>query len=205
VNYTELKASIEQYLENSETTFVGSLDDFIRLAEERIVRFTKHPAFRHNQVSAFTISDNSLSKPPGFLTQYHMRVVNGTASTMLIPVEQGFIYEAYPDTTFEGVPRYYASKDETCWIVGPTPDAAYTVEVSFYRLPTSIVTAATTWIGDNAENALLYGSLAEAYRNMKGEPDLDYEGMFQSALQDLGKIGADRHAFDEYYVQIESI
>jgi len=207
MNYATLVSRVQEYLEEAGTTFVADIDDFIRLAEERIVRSTKHPAFRTQATPSFTISTKTLSKPTGFLAPYHFKVVDGTRGHMLIPVEQGFIEEAYPLSSYSGRPRYYASRDESTFLVGPIPDAAYTTEISYYRLPTSIVTASTTWIGDNAENALLYGTITEGYRFMKGNAEVMqmYEAQFQSALADLRKLGADRPAFDEYYTQIESI
>lgn len=206
MTYAELVQQVKDYLENKGTTFTGNIDLFIRLAEERIVRAVKHPVFRANQTSAFTVGDKLISKPTGFLAPYHMKILTAPVSFM-IPVEPGFIEEAYPDDSYTGRPRYYSSRDNSTFLVGPVPDVAYPVGLAFYKTPDSIVDTSPSWIGTNASNALLYGTLSEAYRFMKGETELHamYEGMFTNALIDLGNIGSDRHAFDEYLTQIESI
>jgi hypothetical protein len=199
MNYTNLKQSIQDYLENDETTFVNELDNIIKLAEEKIHRAVLLPNFRKNQYTTLTSSNEYLSLPSDWLAT-HSLAVDNSGFSFLILKDVNFIRSVYPSSTTTGVPKYYALFDSDTFILGPTPDSNYTVQLHYYYEPTSIVSASTTWLGDNAENALLYGCLIEGYRFMKGDQDMfaEYKQNYDTAISDLKILahGLDRR--DDY-------
>jgi hypothetical protein len=179
MNYTQLVQSIQDYTQNEETSFVSNIPNFVQQAEERINRSIMLPELRKN-ATASTIKDNKyLARPSDFLAVFSLAVIDGDGDyTYLLDKDVNFIREAYPSASTTGLPLYYSQFDgdstgtEGNFILGPTPDDDYDVELHYYYDPESIVTAGTSWYGDNAEAALLYGSLIEAYTYMKGENDL---------------------------------
>jgi hypothetical protein len=192
MTYTELVAAIKGYCENDFPTTAGSftstdqINTFIKQAEQRIYNSVQFPAIRKNVTAATTINNKYLSSPGDFLAPYSLAVIDGTGSyEYLLNKDVNYIRAAYPNPNDTGIPRYYAIfgptttndappviTNEYSFILGPTPDAAYSVELHYYFYPESIVTASTTWLGDNFDSTLLYGSLVEAYTFMKGEPDV---------------------------------
>lgn len=198
MNYSELTSLVQDYLQNTETTFVADIPRFVKQAEERITRSFVIPELRKNSTSALTISDPYLQRPEDFLHPFSMAVVDGTgAYTYLLPKDVNFMRAAYPNPTTTGTPKYYASfdgkdaVDDGHFILAPTPDAAYTVQLHYYFDPPSIVDSSTSWLGDNAESALLYGTLVEAYTFLKGEQDLMaiYVSRYQEAVEQMVKKG----------------
>lgn len=201
MNYTELTQAIQDYCENDETTFVNNIPVFVRQAEERINRAVQIPDLRRNQSGTLTLGDRFLAQPSDFLSVFSLAVVDGDSDYhFLLPKDVNFIREAYPNRTVQGLPQYYAIFDDEFFILGPTPDSAYTVQLHYYYDPPSIVTAGTSWLGDNAETVLLYGSLIEAYTFMKGEPDMIalYTTRYNEAVAQLYNLGEGRNRMDSY-------
>ena len=180
MNYTELKSAIIAYTENQDPSFEAEIPVFVKQAEQRIYNSVQFPSLRKNVTGSTTSSNKYLACPNDFLAVYSMAVVDGTGRyEYLLNKDVNFIRQAYPAPTSTGLPKYYAlfgpqSSDikELTFILGPTPDATYTVELHYFFYPESIVTAGQTWLGDNLDSVLLYGSLVEAYTYMKGEPDM---------------------------------
>jgi hypothetical protein len=198
MNYSELVQAVKDYTENTETTFVNNIDMFIRQAEERINRDVQIPELRKNVTGNVSASNQYLARPSDFLSTFSLAVIDGSNNfTYLLEKEVNFIREAYPSASTEGLPKYYANFDgeksgsNGNFILGPTPDAAYNIELHYYYDPPSIVTSTTSWLGDNAETTLLYGTLYEAYTFMKGEPDVlqNYLQRYQSALMNMASLG----------------
>jgi len=198
MNYSELVQAVKDYTENTETTFVNNINLFIRQAEERINRDVQIPELRKNVTGNVSASNQYLARPSDFLSTFSLAVIDGSNNfTYLLEKEVNFIREAYPSASTEGLPKYYANFDgeksgsNGNFILGPTPDAAYNIELHYYYDPPSIVTSTTSWLVDNAETTLLYGTLYEAYTFMKGEPDVlqNYLQRYQSALMNMASLG----------------
>jgi hypothetical protein len=220
MTYTELVAAIKGYCENDFPTTAGSftstdqVNTFIKQAEQRVYNSVQFPAIRKNVTATTTINNKYLSSPGDFLAPYSLAVIDGTGSyEYLLNKDVNYIRAAYPSPNDTGIPRYYAIfgptttndtppviTNEYSFILGPTPDAAYSVELHYYFYPESIVTASTTWLGDNFDSVLLYGSLLEAYAFMKGEPDViaTYEKRYNEALMLAKRLGDGMERQDAY-------
>ena len=188
--FTTLKSAIQDYTQNTETSFVSNLPTFIVQAEDRIIKSVELPNFRKNVTGTFTASNQYLATPSDYLYPYSLAVLDSDSNySYLLNTDVSFMREAYPLASTTGTPKHYAQFDDTTFIVGPTPNANYTTELHYFYIPQSITVASdgTTWLGTNAPEVLLYASLLEAYTFMKGEPDLmmNYEKRFQEALQRL--------------------
>jgi hypothetical protein len=192
MNYAELTQAIIDYAESSEQTFVDNIPLFVQQCEERVYNAVQIPAIRKNQTGNFTQSDKYLALPSDYLASFSMAVILDDGSQeFLIDKDVNFIRQAYPNPTDEGIPRYYAQFEPYTYIIGPTPDDSYDVELHYYYYPESIVTAGTSWLGDNFETVLLYGSLREAVIFQKGEQDMVsyYEQKYQESLALLKELG----------------
>ena len=228
MNYATLFETIKGYVENdfpstqfSDTsgnnasfTSKEQIDTFIQQAEQRIYNSVQFPAIRKNVTGATTTSNQYLSSPSDFLAVYSMAVINGDGNyEYLLNKDVNFIRAAYPSPSSTGIPKYYALfgptttntvppviTNEYSFLLGPTPDAAYNIELHYYYYPESIVTASTTWLGDNFDPILLYGSLLEAYTFMKGEPDVinNYEKRYNEALLLAKRLGDGMERQDAY-------
>ena len=211
--YAELKQAIKDFTENDETGFVTNIPVFIRAAEDRIIVNVDLENFRKNATSALTQGNEYLSTPSDFLAPCSLFVSTAGKQGFLLEKDVNFMREAYPDRTVTGTPKYYGFFDATAtaaagqvqanFILGPTPDQAYTVELHYYYRPASLTAGADneyTWLSKNATNALLYGSLIEAYIYMKGEQDVIsmYEGRFQEAVSRLKDLAEARENDDAY-------
>ena len=210
MNYAALVTAISQYTENTFPT--TAMNTFITQAEQRIYNTIQFPSLRKNVTGTVTASNKYLSTPSDFLATYSMAVfpAAGGDYTFLLNKDVNFIREAYPNPTSTGVPKYYAlfgpttaagaPTTELSFILGPTPDAAYSVELHYFYYPESITTATTTWLGDNFDSVLLYGSLVEAYTYLKGEPDLIalYDGKYKEALALAKRLGDGMERQDAY-------
>ena len=188
--FTTLKSAIQDYTQNTETSFVSNLPTFIVQAEDRIIKSVELPNFRKNVTGTFTASNQYLSTPSDYLYPYSLAVLDSDSNySYLLNTDVSFMREAYPLVSTTGTPKHYAQFDDTTFIVGPTPNSNFTTELHYFYIPQSITVASdgTTWLGTNAPEVLLYASLLEAYTFMKGEPDLmmNYEKRFQEALQRL--------------------
>jgi hypothetical protein len=206
MNYSELVQAIQDYTQNEETSFVSNIPTFVQQAEERINRSIMLPELRKNATASTLIGNKYIARPSDFLSVFSFAVVDAAGEySYLIDKDVSFIREAYPSASTQALPKYYAQFDgdasgtEGNFILGPTPDANYDVELHYYYDPPSIVTSGTSWYGTNAESALLYGSLIEAYTYMKGEADLIalYTGRYKEAMGQLTGVDI-RSDRDEY-------
>ena len=228
MNYSELVTAICTYTENNfpsttlaDSTVVTSATQINRLitqAEQRIYNSVQFPSIRKNQYTAITANNKYISLPSDFLSVYSLALVTGVTSAnldtgtfeYLLNKDVNYIRQAYPTPNDTGEPKYYALfgptivsstiTNELSLILGPTPDAAYYVELHYYYYPESITTAVTTWLGDNFDTVLLYGSLVEAYTYMKGEPDLIalYDTKYKEALALAKRLGDGMERQDAY-------
>ena len=206
MNYTQLTAAIADYTENTFTA--TELQTFVQQAEQRIYNTVQLANLRKNVTGTITIHNKYLSAPDDFLSVYELSVVDDNGDYhYLLSKDVSFLREVYPSASYYAIPKYYAifgtnssNVNELSLIVGPTPDKTYTVELHYYYYPESITTANTTWLGDNFDSALLYGSLVEAYTFMKGEQDLMavYDGKYKEALSLLQNLGDGKQRGDAY-------
>jgi hypothetical protein len=190
MNYTELKTSISSICENPFSDSELSL--FVKQTEQKIYNSVQVSNLRKNSIGTTTAGNKYLSSPGDFLSVYSIAVIKANGEyEYLLNKDVNFIRQAYPNPTDEGVPRYYAQFEPYTYIIGPTPDANYNVELHYYYYPQSIVTAGTSWLGDNFETVLLYGSLREAVIFQKGEQDMVtyYEAKYQESLSLLRELG----------------
>jgi hypothetical protein len=205
MTYTELVAAIKGYCENDfpdtagNFTSTAQINTFIQQCEERVYNAVQIPAIRRNQIGNFTAGDKYLTLPTDYLASFSMAVIlpDGTQE-FLIDKDVNFIRQSYPSPDDVGVPRYYGQFLPYTYIIGPTPDEDYNVELHYYYYPPSIVTAGSSWLGYNFESVLLYGSLLEAAAFMKSDPDVvaNYQNRYNEALallKDLGD-GKDRRS-----------
>ena len=229
MNYTQLFETIKGFTENdfpntqftasdgSNTTTLTSteqINTFIQQAEQRIYNSVQFPAIRKNVTAALTPINQYLSTPSDFLAVYSLAVLNQNGEySYLLNKDVNFIRQAYPSPSYTGLPEYYAIfgptttnsvpaiiTNEYSLILGPTPDSNYTVELHYYYYPESIVTASTTWLGDNFDSVLLYGSLLEAYTYMKGEADViaNYQKRYDEAMILAKRLGDGMERGDAY-------
>jgi hypothetical protein len=199
MNYTELKTNIEDICENSFTD--DQLAMFTQQAEQKIYNSVQIPALRKNVTGTLSNNNKYLSTPPDFLWSYSLAVVDGSGNYhFLLNKDVNFMREAYPNPTSTGLPKHYAYFDDNTFIVGPTPDAGYTSELHYGYYPQSIVTAGTTWLGEEFDSALLNGALIEAIRFMKGEQDIVamYEKLYLQAITLLKGLGDGKLREDAY-------
>ena len=202
---TTLKQAIQDYTENSETTFVNNLDTFIKIAEERILKTVQLDFFRKNVTGNVSASNKYLAKPTDFLAPFSLSLEISGSKEFLEFKDLSYIETFNPNSTTTGKPRYYAQFDVGNFILAPTPDANYDVEVQYLFRPASLtsgVGTATSWLSENAELSLLYGSLVEAYIFMKGEQDMMamYDKRFAESLQGLKMLGEAKETTQEYRV-----
>lgn len=200
MNYTELTSRIQDYLENSEATFVAEIPNIIKGAEWRIHHDLQLPASRRNKTSSTTTGNRYLGQPSDFISAFEASVISGTTYTPLVFVDTSYIREAYPDASVTGTPEHYAIWNETTFLLGPTPNAAYSIELHYFSLPESIVTAGTTWISLNATSALLYACLVDGYVYNKGAADMlkVYEDRYRESIELLKVASAGRSRGDAY-------
>jgi hypothetical protein len=211
VNYAALLASIQSYTQNYEASFVANIPVFVQQAEERIYNSVQIPPLRKNVTGVTSSGNKYLSCPNDFLASFSLAVIDDANTyTYLLNKDVNFMREAYPSPTDTGLPKFYALfgptvssgviTTELSFILGPTPNASYDVELHYYYYPQSIVTAGTSWLGDNYDPVLLYGSLVEAYIFMKGEQDMMayYEKKFQDAVSQLNRLGTGLERGDAY-------
>ena len=203
MTYAELKSLIQDYTQNTESQFVADLPTFIQQTEERILKTIQLPVFRKNVSGTLTSGNEYLATPTDFLDNFSLSFTSSGSQKFLLFKDVNFIREAYPNSSTTGTPKHYALFDDGSFIIGPTPDSSYAVELHYFYRPASITAGAdsgTTWLSENAENALLYGSLLEAYIYMKGEPDLVsvYQQRFAQALDRLKNLGEGDNTVDNY-------
>ena len=202
--YGELKQAIKDYTEYEETGFVNNIPLFIRLAEERILKNVQLSLFRKNATASTAASVQYLKVPSDFLAPFSLSMTGTNGDKFFVEFKDPSFVQTYtPDPTTTGEPKYYCQFDVTNFLLGPTPDAAYTAELHYFYRPRSLTALAddgTTWLSENAEMAMLYGALIEAYIYMKGEPDLmrSYTQRFQESLAGIKMLGEAKETTDEY-------
>jgi len=201
--FLQLKNAIQNYTENTETTFVSTINTFIVSAEERIFKAVDLEIFRKNATASMTLGNQFLAMPTDYLASFSMAITNSSSKEFLLQKEVHFLQEFNPNSSTTGVPKYYAIFDKDNFIISPTPNAAYSTELHYYFRPTSLTAGSdsgTTWLSENAPNAMLYGSLVEAYTFMKGEQDVMamYEKRFMESLARLKDYGEARENTDAY-------
>jgi hypothetical protein len=220
MNYAALSAAIQDYTQNYEQEFVANIPVFVRQAEQRIYNSVQFPSLRKNVTGSLSANNKYLSCPNDFLSVYSLAIITGVTGgnlntgsyEYLLNKDVNFIRQAYPTPNDTGVPKYYALfgptvsgysiSDELSFLVGPTPDSSYDVELHYYYYPESITVApdGQTWLGDNFDTVLLYGSLVEAYTFMKGENDMMalYDGKYKEALALAKRLGDGLERSDAY-------
>ena len=201
--YDGLKQAIQDYTENAETTFVSNLPIFIRAAEERILKNVQLNLFMRNQQGTMTTGNRFLGAPSDFLAPFSLTLTSNSEKEFLEFKDLSYVESFHPNETETGKPRYYAQFDVGNFILAPTPNANYDVEVQYLFRPASLTSGAgtaTSWLSENAEIAILYGSLVEAYTFMKGEPDImaNYDKRFQEAVMGLKMLGEAKETTQEY-------
>ena len=201
--YSSLKTAIQDYTENTETTFVTHMDDFIKLSEERILKNVQLQLFRKNVTGTMTSSNQYLAAPSDFLAPFSLSITSSSVKDFLQYKDVNFVQSFNPNSSTTGTPRYYAMFDITNFIIGPTPDSGYTTEMHYFYRPASLTAAGdsgTTWLSENATLALLYGCLTEAYTYMKGEQDLmaEYEKRFGESMVALKMFGEAKEVTEDY-------
>jgi len=222
MNYAELFQQVQTYTENifpdtfvelsggntSTVNVTTQINTFIQQAEERIYNTVQIPSLQKNVTGTATTGNPYLACPDNFLSVYSMAVIDADGNyEYLLNKDVNFIRQSYPNPTATGLPRYYAlfgsqytNLNELAFIMGPSPDANYSVELHYFYYPESIVTAGTSWLGDNYSPVLLYGTLVEAYTYMKGEADMlaMYNSKYQEALSQLKRLGDGLERGDAY-------
>tara|TARA_B100000424_G_scaffold125420_1_gene95029 strand:+ start:15393 stop:16040 length:648 start_codon:yes stop_codon:yes gene_type:complete len=202
--FAELKTAIQDYSENTETTFVNNLSIFIENAEQRIFESVQLEFFRRNVTANLTASNQYLAMPDDYLASYSLSVTSSGAKSFLLMKDVNFIEDYNPNSSTTGLPKYYAAFTSDNFILAPTPDSGYQVELHYFYRPTSLTAGAdsgTTWLSTNAPFAMLYGALIEAYTFMKGEADIiqNYDQKFMQAIARLKDLGEAKQTGDAYY------
>jgi hypothetical protein len=214
MNYTELSAAIRNYSETEEPDFITNIPVFVQAAEQRIYNSVQLSYLRKNVTSTLTSNNKYLSSPQDFLSVYSIAIVDASGNyEYLLNKDVNFIRQAYPSPTDTGVPKYYAifgptttsddppvQTNELSFILGPTPSSNYPVELHYFYYPESIVTAGTTWLGDNFDTALLYGALREAAIFQRQEADVvaNYEQKYNETMMLLKQLGDGKERQDAY-------
>jgi hypothetical protein len=204
--YDQLKQAIQDYTENTETTFVTNLPVFIRAAEERILKNIQLDLFRRNQTANLTANNPYLNCPSDFLAPFSLSFTNASNEKVFVEYKDVSFVQTYnPNVATTGSPQYYAQFDVSNFIVAPTPPSNLVVELHYLYRPASLTQGSgsgTTWISTNGELALLYGSLMEAYLFMKGEQDImaTYDKRFQESMLGLKLLGEAKETTQEYRV-----
>ena len=197
--YATLVQAVKDWTQNDETTFNANINQFIQNAEERILFSVDLDVFRKNQSGFTTTGNQYLAVPSDFLSPFSLSVTSGGSKQFLLNKDVEYLQEYNPTGT-QGVPKYYALFDVNNFLLSPTPAAAYAVELHYYYKPLSIIQSGTSWLGDNAEEALLYATLFEAYTFMKGEADIlnVYNQRYTEAIGRLKNFGEGRENTDAY-------
>ena len=208
MNYTTLVTLLQDYTQNSSSEFIAAIPEIVKLAEDRIYQSVQIPALKRNATSNFVSGNKYLAAPTDFLAAYSMAAKSATGVySYLLEKEVGYINEAFPNPSATGVPRYYALFNDATFVVSPTPNDFYEVELHYFYEPPSIVEAGNYWLGDNTESVLFYGCLSEAYTYMKGDADLTalYRARYDEALGRLKVLGEGQDKRDNFRLDLPRI
>jgi hypothetical protein len=202
-SYQGLSQAISDYTENTDPSFLAYIPTFIQDTERLVNNSVQLPAFRKNVTGTATSGFPYLTLPNDFLATFSVAVINNDAQSTyeyMLNKDVNYIREAFPYPGVTGQPQYYAIFDASTYILGPTPDQNYTIELHYFAYPESIVTAGATWLSQNYPNVLLWGSLCEANTYNKGEQDLQqtYQNLFDEAMKPLIALGDGRDRQDNY-------
>jgi hypothetical protein len=201
--YSTLKTAIQDYLDNNETTFTNNLNNFIQTTEERILKNVQLPVFRKNVTGNLTQDNTYLSTPTDYLSTFSLALIDSSNIYSYLLLKQvSYIRDYTPQQATTGKPLYYAQFDDNTFIVAPTPNSNYNVELHYYYRPNSLTTlgdSGQSWLSENAPNAMLFGSLVEGALFMKSDPQTItlYESKFQEALATLKLLGEYKNVRDE--------
>ena len=206
MDYSTLCSQVQNYVENSFSS--DQLNVFITQTEQRIFNTVQLPDLRKNVTGTVTANNSYLSCPDDFLSVFSLAVIDSDGNySYLLNKDVNFIREAYPSPSTQGLPKFYAifgpqsgNESELTLVLGPTPNDDYSVELHYFHYPESIVTAGNTWLGDNFDSALLWGTIVEAYLYLKGEPDLiaAYQKRYDDSLALLKQLGDAKNRRDAY-------
>lgn len=200
MNYTDLKTAIQDYVQSTQTALVSHLDDFIKAAERNIYRLVNLKVLRKNSSGNLSSGSEYLTTPTDFQAPYSLAIINSSRTEYLLFKDVNFIREAYPNATTEGTPKYYGIFDDDAFIVGPTPNSAYPVQLHYFHFPETIVTATNTWLGDNAEEVLLRACMVQAYGFQKGPDDMIayWTKLYDESIAQLKEEHESKLQTDEY-------
>ena len=200
--YTTLTQAIKDYANTSETTFSNNIKNFIESAEERILRTCQLPVFRKNVEGNMSQGTQYLATPSDYLSPFSLSITSSNKQDFLLLKEVAFLREAYPNASSEGAPKYYALFDNDTFMLAPTPDQSYVTELHYFYRPPSITETSDgkSWLGTNAPECLLYGSMVQANLFLKGETDMQtlYENQYQDCLTRLRNESAGKDMQDSY-------
>ena len=202
--YAQLKQAVQDFTESSETTLVNNLPLFIRMAEERMLKLVQLSLFQKNATASTAVGVRFLPVPSDFLAPMALSLTGADGDKVFVEFKElSFVQSYTPDVSTTGTPRYYAQFDNDYLLLGPTPDAIYTAQLEYLYRPVSLTAGAdsgTTWLSENAELGMLYGSLVEANIFLKGDPTMTqlYQSRFQEAISGLKLLGEAKQTTDEY-------
>ena len=211
MTYAQLSTAIQDYIEAGDANFLAHIPDFVRSAERKIFNMVQLPLFRKTATAPLTLGSQFFTFPVDFLAPYSFAVIDAAGNyNYLLNKDPEYIRAIYPNPTSTGTPTHYAIQDSLQFIVGPTPSAAFSTELQYFYYPASIVDAGTSWLGNNFETVLLYGSLIEANMFIKGEQDMAqlYQTKFDDAMGELKKLADGRDRRDTYrsgFVRVPSV
>jgi hypothetical protein len=208
MNYPSLVALLQDYTQNSSDEFIAAIPSIVRLSEDRIYQTAQFPALRQNSTSNFTPNNKYLATPSNFLASYSMTAISPSGVySYLLEKEVGFINEAFPNPTLVGTPRYYAIFNSSTFVIAPTPNDYYEVELHYFYEPPSIVDVGESWLGTNFESVLFYGCLVEAYAYMKGDADLAqlYRSRYDEVMGRLKDLGEGKDKRDNFRIDLPRI
>lgn len=203
MNYTALVSDLQTWTENFGTEYIAALPEIVRKVEDRIFHAVQIPAWRKNATVTATPSGATLALPSDMISLSSLAVVDSLGQTQhLLFRDVTYIGEAFPNPAATGLPRVYALYDKSTVLLGPTPSTGSTIQVRYFAKPTSIVTAGTSWLGDNAESVLFYGCLSDAYTYMKGDQELQarYRALHDEGLARLKELGEGKLKRDDFRV-----
>lgn len=202
MNYGTLKEIVKDYLEVDETTFNDNISQFVENMEDDVYGKVQITDLRKNSTTTLTPSTPYVQTPSDYLSPYSLAVIDSGSYSFLLPKDVNFMREAFPSATTTGLPRFYSHFDDDTFIIAPTPDAAYSLELHYYHRPASLSTSdtTTTWLSENAENVVVFGTILQGYIFLKGDQDVinQYQKRYDEAISNLLVVHEGRTRKDTY-------